>query len=183
MPKPNPSGDNTDPGQEPDPEATDATTDDASDPIDSTDDEATGADDEDPADGDSKNDWDPERARRHIAKLIKENTKLNKRVKDAPKPEDVAAKDQRINELEPENLRLRVGYEIGLPIDLVDRLKGSTREEMIEDAERLLELVAPASTKRPASRTPTETPRGGSDPGQEPEETDLAKIGARIYQR
>ncbi|MBA2504818.1 MAG: DUF4355 domain-containing protein [Thermoleophilaceae bacterium] len=42
-----------------------------------------------------------------------------------------------------ENLRLRVATSKGLPADLVDRLRGSTQEEMEADADQLLELVKP----------------------------------------
>lgn len=48
------------------------------------------------------------------------------------------------SELEPtkqENLRLRVALDKKLPPELVDRLKGGTKEEMEADADSLLELV------------------------------------------
>lgn len=43
-----------------------------------------------------------------------------------------------------ENLRLRVALDKSLPADLVDRLRGDTREEIEADADKLLELVKPA---------------------------------------
>lgn len=153
-------------------EATEATTDDTT----STEDAGTL---EETADKDEA--WDPERARRKIAKLNSENKNLRERATKAPKPEDVTAKDNQIGTLSAENLRLRVGYELGLPANLVDRLKGTTREELVADAETLLELVAPA--KRPGTRKPTEALRGGLEPDTEPEETDLKKLGERMFTR
>lgn len=130
---------------------------------------------------DEKDDaWDPERAKKKIAKLNSEAANLRKRVNEAPKAEDVQAKDQRIKELEPENLRLRVGYKLGLPLEIALRLKGGSEEEMVADAQELVELIAP--TKRPTQR-PTEALRGGLEPDKEPEETDLKKLGARMFER
>jgi hypothetical protein len=40
-----------------------------------------------------------------------------------------------------ENLRLRVAIDKKLPVELVDRLQGSTKEEIETDAENLLKLV------------------------------------------
>lgn len=131
---------------------------------------------------DEKDDaWDPERARKKIAKLNSEAANLRKRVNEAPKAEDVQARDTRIQELEPENLRLRVGYELGLPLEIAMRLQGDDRDAMVKDAEKLVELIAP--TRRPTTQRPTEALRGGLDPGTAPEETDLKKLGARMFQR
>lgn len=44
-----------------------------------------------------------------------------------------------------EAAKLRVGIAKGLPADLVDRLVGSTPEELAEDADRLLALIKPAA--------------------------------------
>ena len=43
-----------------------------------------------------------------------------------------------------ENLRLRVALEKKVPADLIDRLRGGTKEELEADADKLLELVKPA---------------------------------------
>lgn len=130
-------------------------------------------------DGDKGEAWDPERAKKKIAKLNSENKSLRERANKAPKPEDVQAKDQRISDLEATNLRLDVGYELGLPREIASRLQGNTREEMLADAEKLVELIAP--TKRPSTRKPAEALRGGLQPDQEPEETDVRKIGERMF--
>ena len=53
-------------------------------------------------------------------------------------------RDELKNQLTPlqtENLRLRVAAEKKLPAELVDRLKGGTKEEMESDADELLKLV------------------------------------------
>lgn len=45
-----------------------------------------------------------------------------------------------------ENLRLRVAIDKQLPSELVDRLRGATKEELEADADSLLQLVKPSST-------------------------------------
>lgn len=124
--------------------------------------------------------WDPERAKRKIAKLNSEAAGLRKRVNEAPKADDIAAKDKRIGDLETATLRYEVAFDLGLPKEIASRLMGSTKEEMTADAEKLLELIAPA--KRSTQR-PTESLRGGLQPDKDPEETDLKKLGQRMFQR
>lgn len=125
--------------------------------------------------------WDPERARRKIGKVNSENKALRERATAAEK------KAASVDELTQENgglkatvLQLEVGYELGLPLAIAKRLQGATREEMLADAEALVDLVAPA--KRPPTNRPTETLRGGGQPEREPEETDTRKIGARMFE-
>lgn len=125
--------------------------------------------------------WDPERAKRKIAKLNSEAANLRKRLNEAPKAEDAAAKDKRITDLESATLRYEIALDLGLPKEIAARLQGADRDEMVADAEKLLELLAPA--KRPATRKPTEALRGGLEPDSEPEETDLSKLGARMFRR
>lgn len=125
--------------------------------------------------------WDPERAKRKIAKLNSEAANLRKRLNEAPKAEDVGAKDKRITDLETATLRYEIALDLGLPKEIAARLQGADRDEMVADAEKLLELLAPA--KRPATRKPTEALRGGLEPDSEPEETDLSKLGARMFRR
>ncbi|GHJ59139.1 hypothetical protein NOK12_16570 [Nocardioides sp. OK12] len=126
--------------------------------------------------------WDPERAKRKIAKLNSEAANLRKRLTEAPKAEDAAAKDKRIGELEAASLRYEIALDLGLPKEIAARLQGADRDEMVADAEKLLELLAPA--KRPATtRKPTEALRGGLEPDKEPEETNLSKLGERMFRR
>lgn len=130
---------------------------------------------------DADEQWDPERAKKKIAKLNSEAANLRKRLNDAPKAEDAAAKDKRIGELESASLRYEIALDLGLPKEIAARLQGTDRDEMVADAEKLLELLAPA--KRPGTRKPTEALRGGLEPDKEPDETDLSKLGERMFRR
>lgn len=123
--------------------------------------------------------WSPEEARRKISKINNEIRATKARLSQAPKAEDVAAKDSRIGELESAALRYEVALDLGLPKEIASRLQGKDRDEMVADAEKLLELLAPA--KRPATRRPAEALRGGLQPDAEPEETDPNKIAARMF--
>lgn len=125
--------------------------------------------------------WDPERAKRKIAKLNSEAANLRKRLTEAPKAEDAVAKDKRIGELETATLRYEIALDLGLPKEIASRLQGNDRDEMVADAEKLLELLSPA--KRPPSNRPAEQLRGGGNPEREPEETDLSKLGDRMFRR
>ncbi len=64
-----------------------------------------------------------------------EQQKLEKRAKDA---------ETALPALQSENARLRVAIEKNLPADLVDRLKGTTVEELSADADKLLSLIGGA---------------------------------------
>ena len=131
-------------------------------------------------DADRDDAWDPERAKRKISKVNSENKALRERATQAEKKAaSVDDLTKQNGDLNADNLRLRVGYELGLPLAIAERLKGSTREEMLADAEALVELVAP--TKAPATRRPTEKLRGGGEPEREPEETDTRKIAERMF--
>lgn len=111
---------------------------------------------------------------RSIAKLkqkVEENEGAAASLGDVTKERDSIA---------AENLRLSVGYELGLPLALAKRLNGSSREELIADAE---ELVKIAGAGVPRQRKPVEALRSGGEGDKEPEETDLSKIGSRMYSR
>lgn len=74
--------------------------------------------------------------------------------------------EARIPELERENARLRVALAKGLPVDLVDRLRGDTEDELAADADSLLALVKPDAPRLPApdpsqGRTAPSTPLNG----------------------
>lgn len=64
--------------------------------------------------------------------------------------------------LKSENLRLRVAIEKKLPVELIDRLKGSSKEEIEADADALLKLVGGQSTSFDGG-TRTPAPAGGMD--------------------
>lgn len=108
--------------------------------------------------------YDPQRARKLIDKLRDENAALKKQ-KDAPQPDPEADK------LRVENLQLRVALELGIPEKLASRLRGSTREELIEDAAELMDTVSPRR-EEPKSQQPRPRLKGGSQPEVEPELSD-----------
>lgn len=125
--------------------------------------------------------FDPARALAKIAKLNSEAANLRKRAKEAEEKAsttDEAAK--KVPALEAELLRLRVAVKHGLPEKIATRLQGSTEEELLADAQELLETFSP---KRPPSQRPTEALRGGGDPTAQPEETDLDRLGERMFRQ
>lgn len=125
--------------------------------------------------------FDLERALAKIRKQNSEAENLRKRAKEAEdKAASIDEKDTRIKALEAENLRIRVGAKHGLPEELIERLRGETEEEILADAEKLLAFVTP---RRPPTDKPTERLRGGTAPTAEPEETDVSKIGERMFRR
>lgn len=105
--------------------------------------------------------YDPKRARALIDKLRDENAALKKQ-KDAP------GNDPEKDALAVENLQLRVALELGIPAKLATRLRGATREELIEDAAELMDTVAPRR-EEPKSQQPRPRLKGGAQPEEEPE--------------
>lgn len=70
----------------------------------------------------------------------------------------------RVSELEPQVTRLSVAMAKGLPAELADRLRGTTEDELNEDADRLLALIPSGSDvglRRPAP-VPSQGGTGGS---------------------
>lgn len=150
----------------------------------SSDDEAIESTDaEDPADADGSDidgeeepeeEWDRERSQRKIRKINSENKRLRERAKQAEEKAETANDlDQKYKALELEHLRLDVAYDLGLPKNLAARLQGSTREELISDAEALIELIGPAAPRRQSppnrfgeghsDKAPVETPKSLDD--------------------
>jgi hypothetical protein len=66
--------------------------------------------------------------------------------------------------------------------EVLDLLGTGTQEEIDTRAKRIAELRGSGGTKKPASRRPAESLRGGVEPEQEPEETDVRKLAARMFQ-
>lgn len=131
---------------------------------------------------DWRKNFDPDKAADRIRKLQSEAKNLRDRAKQAEeKAKGADEKDTRISALEATVLRYEVGYELGLPKELAGRLQGATRDELIEDAKSLVDLVG--SPKSPSTRKPVEALRGGARPDTPPEETDLDKIGSRMFRR
>lgn len=120
----------------------------------------------------TESNWDPERAMTKIRKLNSENRALREREAEArQQAATVPELQQQTEALGSENLRLRVGYELGLPYNLAVRLQGSTREEMVADAETLVSLVAPKPA--PTTARPIESLRPGATPANTQSEDDV----------
>jgi hypothetical protein len=82
-------------------------------------------------------------------------------------------------------LRLEVAIEKGLTTAQAKRLVGTTKDELEADAEELLDSFKPADDKqrrRPPTRG-SESLRGGTEPSEEAEETDPAKLAAMVRRR
>ncbi|ANJ26813.1 hypothetical protein [Agromyces aureus] len=109
-------------------------------------------------------DFDAKRARRTIDRLRREAK--------AAKADAAAAKQggPDTSAIQAENLRLKVALKTGLDADLADRLKGTTEDELLEDAQKLLDRFYPEEKKLP-NRQPKPRLRGGKDPDEEPELT------------
>lgn len=125
--------------------------------------------------------FDSARALAKITKLNSEAANLRKRAKEADEKAATAEETaQKVPALEAEILRLRVAVKHGLPEKIASRLQGETEEELLADAQDLLETFSP---KRPPSQRPTEALRGGGDPTAQPEETDLDRLGERMFRQ
>lgn len=97
--------------------------------------------------------WDPERAKEKIRRVNSENKALRERATQAEqKAAGVDDLEDQAKTLGSENLRLKVGYELGLPLNLAIRLQGSNREELLADAESLIEIVSPTKPSVTPSR-------------------------------
>jgi hypothetical protein len=93
-------------------------------------------------------------------------------------------------------LRTEVAAEKGLTAAQAKRLTGSTKEELEEDADDLLEAFPapekgdeddsdgkPAAPRRPPTQRPTERLKPGTGTDEAPvEETDIKKLGARMFE-
>jgi len=66
---------------------------------------------------------------------------------------------ERLAEYEARATRQQIALEKGLPVDLVDRLRGDTKDELAEDADRLLALIG---TPRKPAPDPTQGGRGAA---------------------
>lgn len=131
-------------------------------------DDSSGDEDDDSSDDDdddvSRRDEDFQRLIRKNRKVNRENQKLRERATAA----------------ERKVLQFEAAQEAGLPLEMAVRLQGSTPEELKADAEKLKGLVV--NRRFVPGGLPGDGIRYGSDSGDETE-TDLGKIGARIYER
>ena len=123
--------------------------------------------------------FDAEKAREKIRKVNSEAAALRKRLADAEtKAQGVDEKDKTISTQEAEIMRLRVAVKHGLPEALVKRLTGTTEEEILQDAEELMDLFGGA--KKPPTQQPREQLRSPGDPTKSPE-VDIDKIVERVF--
>ena len=106
------------------------------------------------------------------------NRELKEQLKNAKSEEDIQAAvadyEDKVSALERQILVRDVADEVGLPPALRDRLKGDTKEELLEDAKALAALV-------PQGRSFDEDElRGGMDPSDDADDSDdIAKVVAR----
>lgn len=123
--------------------------------------------------------FDPEKAREKIRKINSENRNLRKRAADAEeKAKGLDEKDKKLTALEADNMRLRVAVKHGLPESLVKRLTGTTEEEILQDAEELMELFG---SKKPPTQRPSEKLRSPGDPAGNAE-IDVEKVVQRVFE-
>ncbi len=145
-------------------------------------------DDESHDESSSKTDWKSEA--RKWEKQAKANKDAARRLAEIEKSQE--SEQQRLERERDEArqqaesnggelARLRAAMKYGLAEDDLDLLGTGTPEEIDERAKRLADRLGTA-TKKPATRRPSESLRGGNDPEREPEETDLRKLGARMFQ-
>lgn len=97
---------------------------------------------------------DEERSARQAAE--KALADLRKEIEDSQKSaeqkaaDDLAAAQRAADEAAAKALRYEVAVEKGLPLNLAMRLSGSTRDELVADADSLMEFVqAPAAKPQP----------------------------------
>lgn len=114
-----------------------------------------------------------ERARAAAEKKAKTLEDASKSEADKEKERQAQlAKD--VEDLRKENLRLKIGTKTGLPASLVERLRGETEEELLEDAKSLQALLG--ETAR--------APKTGNDAGKsgragQPSMNDLLRAAAQ----
>lgn len=155
------------------PDAADDSVDESQDSLEETSDDTT---DDSSAEDDG---FDPDKAREKIRKINSENRNLRKRAADAEaKAQGVDEKDKRLTALEADNMRLRVAVKHGLPESLVKRLTGTTEEEILQDAEELMELFG---SKKPPTNQPKEKLRSPGDPSGNAE-IDVEKVVQRVFE-
>ena len=126
---------------------------------------------------------DTDKSLEKIRKLNSEAAALRKRAKEAEeKAKSAEGSTERVTALESENMRLRVAVKLNgaLPQDLIERLRGDTEEEMIEDAEKLL---AHFEGKKPPTNQPQVKLRGGGNPAVETSliDSDPDKFAENIF--
>lgn len=139
----------------------------------------------------SKDDFDPDRAWNLIQNLRNDLDKKSQKLDTIERSQE--SEQQRLERERDEALksrdstsvelaRMRAALKHGLDDDDLDLLGTGTDDEIDERAKRLAERIG-TTKKAPASRRPREQMRGGGEPEAEPDETDLRKLGARMFTR
>lgn len=112
-------------------------------------------------------------------RLTEAYEQLQEQTKDAKTPEEFQAAiteyTEKLDAAQVETLRERVARQHGLPDPLVDRLRGTTEEELVADAQALQALVG----ERQPEPTPRNPPTGGLEPNK-PKPEDPASMAERI---
>ena len=88
--------------------------------------------------------------------------------------------EARAAKAEARALRAEIAHAKGLTPAQAKRLVGDTQEELEADADELVEAFGGKKNDPPPPGKPRENLRGGGEPGEEPEETDPAKLAAMI---
>src|SRR5690606_38203098 len=148
-------------------------------------------DDDPPADGsDTGGDVGDDEPLGEGGKKALERERRARREAEARLREVEATLERELAETRREALRLEVAMAKGLTAAQARRLAGNTREELEADADELLELFGGGRAggssatgdddRRPPRKRPTPDLRGGVDPTEPVEDTDPAKLAARI---
>ncbi|RAV34250.1 hypothetical protein [Corynebacterium heidelbergense] len=134
---------------------------------DESDEDEQDTDDSGDADSDGDSDQSPEDVKKLLAKIRKSNREAQKL-------------RERATNAERELGQLRAAMQTGLPLEMATRLRGSTPEELKQDAESLLQVVS--SRRRAPGWGPDDGVWRGDGRATRPEdELDLDKVGSRIY--
>lgn len=126
-------------------------------------DEAEVVDEPDEVEESQEGSFDADKAREKIRKLNSEAKNLRDRAKAAEdKAADVGDKDKTISSQADKILRLEIALKHGLPEALVKRLTGTTEEEILADAQELMDLFG---SKKPPTNQPKEKLRSPGGAG------------------
>lgn len=121
-------------------------------------------------------------ARKDAANYRTQVRDLQEKLSNAKSAEEVsqitADFDAKLAELEIQNLRTSIAYELQLPPAAAKRLAGSTEEELRADAKELAELFG--SAKAPRGQRDL---RGGLDPSENHSGFDVAGVRSQMPKR
>lgn len=95
-------------------------------------------------------------------KLIKENEELKEQINELEKRlkglEDMEATQnelmQELEEYKLDKLRMQIAYEAGIPLEIYDKLRGKTEEELRKDAEKIAEYMTKQKKILPLAQAP-----------------------------